>query len=170
LADQSRTIRLPVHLVDVVTRLGRLHRELFQALGREPTVEELARNMDITVARVLEIRHFTQEPLSLDQAIGEEGDSLLGEFVADTQALDAAEAVAYALLQDQLASVLDTLSPREASIIRLRFGLTGGRMHTLEEIARLHRVTRERIRQIENKTMAKLRHPPRSRPLRDYLN
>ena len=169
LADQTRTIRLPVHLMEVINRLGRVHRELFQQLGREPTAAELATNMDITVARILELRHITQEPLSLDQAIGEQGDSVLGEFVEDTQALDTVEAVSYTL-QDQLASVLDMLSPREATIIRLRFGLTGGRMHTLDEIGHLHGVTRERIRQIETKTMAKLRHPSRSRRLRDYLN
>ncbi len=170
MADQTRTIRLPVHLTEVVNRLGRLHHELFQDLGREPTAEELATNMDITPARVLELRHLTQEPLSLDQTIGEQGDTTLGEFVEDTQALDAVDAASYTLLQDQLASVLDTLSPREANIIRLRFGLTDGRIHTLDEIGHLHGVTRERIRQIENKTMAKLRHPSRSRRLRDYLN
>lgn len=170
MADQTRTIRLPVHLTEIINRLGRLHRELFQDLGREPTAEELATNMDITPARVLELQHLTQEPLSLDQTIGEQGDSTLGEFVEDTEALDAVDAASYTLLQDQLASVLDTLSPREASIIRLRFGLTDGRIHTLDEIGHLHGVTRERIRQIENKTMAKLRHPSRSRRLRDYLD
>ena len=170
MAEQARTIRLPVHLVEIINRLGRLHRELFQYLGREPTAEELAKNMDITVARVLEILHFTREPISLDQTIGEEGDSRLGEFVEDTQALDAVEAVSCTLLRDQLASVLDTLSQREANIIRLRFGLTDGRIHTLDEIGYLHGVTRERIRQIESRTLAKLRHPARSRRLRDYLN
>ena len=170
MADQARTIRIPVHVVEVITKLGRLHRELHQHLGREPTPEELATELDITPDRVREIRQYTREPISLDQTIGEEGDSPLGDFIEDTQTVDAIDAVTYTLLQDHLASVLDTLSPREANIIRLRFGLTDGQPHTLDEIGHLHGVTRERIRQIEYKTMAKLRHPSRSQPLRDYLN
>jgi RNA polymerase primary sigma factor len=170
LTDQTRTIRLPVHLVETINRLGRVYRELLRDLGREPTTEELATQMDVTPARIQEIRQFTREPLSLDQTIGEQGEALLGEFVEDAQAVDAAESASYTRLQDELASVLDTLSPREASVIRLRFGLTGGRIHTLDEIGHLYRVTRERIRQIETKTMAKRRHPSRSQRLRDYLN
>jgi RNA polymerase primary sigma factor len=170
MADQSRTIRIPVHMVEVINQLGSIQRDLRQDLGREPTPEELAREMDLTPEKVLEIQHYAREPLSLDQTIGDEGDSQLGDFIEDSQAVVAIEAVSFTLLQDQLRSVLATLAEREASIIRLRFGLTDGQPRTLDEISHVHGVTRERIRQIEIKTMSKLRHPSRSQPLRDYLN
>ncbi len=170
MADQARTIRIPVHMTEVINKLGSIQRDLLQDLGREPTPEELAREMDITPEKVLEIQHYAREPISLDQTIGDEGDSQLGDFIEDSQAVVAVDAVSFTLLQDQLRSVLATLSEREASIIRLRFGLTDGQPRTLDEISHVHGVTRERIRQIETKTMAKLRHPSRSQPLRDYLN
>ena len=169
MADQARTIRIPVHMTEVINKLGRIQRELLQDLGREPTPEELATEMDITPEKVLEIQHYAREPISLDQTIGDEGDSQLGDFIEDSQAVVAVDAVAFTLLQDQLQSVLATLSEREASVVRLRFGLTDGQPRTLDEIGQLHGVTRERIRQIETKTMAKLRHPSRSQALRDYL-
>ena len=170
MADQSRTIRIPVHMTEVINKLVSIQRDLRQNLGREPTPEELAREMDLTPGKVLEIQHLAREPISLDQTIGDEGDSQLGDFIEDSQAVVAVDAVSFTLLQDQLRSVLATLSEREASIIRLRFGLTDGQPRTLDEISRVHGVTRERIRQIETKTMSKLRHPSRSQPLRDYLN
>ncbi|MGB7794677.1 MAG: RNA polymerase sigma factor [Pseudonocardiaceae bacterium] len=170
MADQARTIRIPVHMTEVINQLGSIQRKLLQDLGRDPTPEELAREMGITPEKVLEIQHYAREPISLDQTIGGEGDSQLADFIEDSQAVVAIDAVSFTLLQDQLRSVLATLSEREASIIRLRFGLTGGQPRTLDEIGRLHGVTRERIRQIETKTMSKLRHPSRSQPLRDYLN
>ena len=170
MADQARTIRIPVHIVEMISKLGRIKRELLGDLGREPTPEELAKQMDITPQTVLEIQHYAREPLSLDQTIGEEGDSQLGDFIEDSQAVIALNAVAFTLLQDHLHSVLGTLSEREADIIRLRFGLTDGQPHTLDQIAQVYGLTRERIRQIETKTMAKLRHTSRSRPLRDYLD
>jgi len=170
MADQARTIRIPVHMAEVINTLGRIQRELLQDLGRQPTAEEVATEMNITPAKVLEIRHYAREPLSLDQTIGDEGDSQLGDFIEDSQAVVALDAVSFALLQDDLRSVLATLSEREASVVRLRFGLIDGRPRTLEEISHVHGVTRERIRQIETKTMAKLRHPSRSQPLRDYLD
>jgi RNA polymerase primary sigma factor len=170
MADQSRTIRIPVHLSEMINTLGHLKRELLQDLGREPTPEELAREMDITPQRVLEIQRYAREPLSLDQTIGEEGDSRLGDFIHDPEAVLTIEAVSFTLLQEHLHSVLATLSEREANIVRLRFGLIDGRPRTLDEIGDVHGVTRERIRQIESKTMAKLRHPSRSQALRDYLN
>ena len=170
MADQSRTIRIPVHISEVINTLGHLKRELLQDLGREPTPEELAREMDITPQKVLEIQRYAREPLSLDQTIGEEGDSQLGDFIHDPEAILTVEAVSFSLLQEHLHSVLATLSEREANIVRLRFGLIDGRPRTLDEIGQVHGVTRERIRQIESKTMAKLRHPSRSQALRDYLN
>ncbi|MGH3697339.1 MAG: RNA polymerase sigma factor [Pseudonocardiaceae bacterium] len=170
MADQARTIRIPVHVSEMINKLGRLKRELLQDLGREPTPEELAREMDITAEKVLEIQHFAREPLSLDQTIGEEGDSHLGDFIQDSEAVLAVEAVSFTLLREHLHSVLATLSEREASIVRLRFGLIDGRPRTLDEIGHVHGVTRERIRQIESRTMAKLRHPSRSQALRDYLS
>jgi RNA polymerase primary sigma factor len=170
MADQSRTIRIPVHMTEVINKLASIQRDLHQGLDREPTPEELARELDITPGKVLEIQHYARDPISLDQTIGDEGDSQLGDFIEDSQAVIALDAVSFTLLQDQLQSVLATLSERESSIIRLRFGLTDGQPRTLEEISRLHRVTRERIRQIETKTMSKLRHPSRSQQLRDYLN
>lgn len=170
MADQSRTIRIPVHLAEVINRLGRIQRELLQDLGREPTAEELATELDTTPEKVLEIRQYTREPLSLDQTIGDEGNSQLGDFIEDAEATVAADAVAFTLLQDQVHAVLATLSEREAGIVRLRFGLTDGQQHTLGEIGQVYGVSRERIRQIETKTMAKLRHPSRSQVLRDYLD
>jgi RNA polymerase primary sigma factor len=169
MAEQARTIRLPVQVVEVINKLGRIQRELLQDLGREPTPEELATALDISPEKVLEIRQYAREPISLDQTIGEEGNSELGEVIEDSQAVVAIDAVSFTLLQDQLRSVLATLSEREASVIRLRFGLTDGHPRALDEIGHLHGVTRERIRQIEVKAMAKLRHPSRSQALRDYL-
>jgi RNA polymerase primary sigma factor len=170
MADQIRTIRIPVHMMEVIDKLGRTQRELLQALGREPTVEELATQLDITPEKVLEIQQYAREPISLDQTIGAEGDSQLGDFIQDSQAVVAIESVSFTSLQNQLQSVLATLSDREAGIVRLRFGLTDGQPRSLDEIGRIYGVTRERIRQIETKTMAKLRHPSRSEPLRDYLD
>ena len=169
MADQARTIRIPVHMVEVINKLGRIQRELLQDLGREPTPEELAREMDITEEKVLEIQQYAREPISLDQTIGDEGDSQLGDFIEDSEAVIAVDAVSFTLLQDQLGDVLETLSEREAGVVRLRFGLTDGMPRTLDEIGQVYGVTRERIRQIESKTMSKLRHPSRSQVLRDYL-
>ncbi|GAB37278.1 MULTISPECIES: RNA polymerase sigma factor [Gordonia] len=170
MADQARTIRIPVHMVEVINKLGRIQRELLQDLGREPTPEELAKEMDITPDKVLEIQQYAREPISLDQTIGDEGDSQLGDFIEDSEAVVAVDAVSFTLLQDQLQSVLETLSEREAGVVRLRFGLTDGQPRTLDEIGQVYGVTRERIRQIESKTMSKLRHPSRSQVLRDYLD
>ncbi|MGH3856467.1 MAG: RNA polymerase sigma factor [Pseudonocardiaceae bacterium] len=170
MADQARTIRIPVHMVEVINKLGRIQRELLQDLGREPTPEELAKEMDITPEKVLEIQQYAREPISLDQTIGDEGDSQLGDFIEDSEAVVAVDAVSFTLLQDQLQSVLATLSDREAGVVRLRFGLTDGQPRTLDEIGQVYGVTRERIRQIESKTMSKLRHPSRSQVLRDYLD
>jgi RNA polymerase primary sigma factor len=168
MADQARTIRIPVHMVEVINKLGRIQRELLQDLGREPTPEELAKEMDITPDKVLEIQQYAREPISLDQTIGDEGDSQLGDFIEDSEAVVAVDAVSFTLLQDQLQSVLQTLSEREAGVVKLRFGLTDGQPRTLDEIGQVYGVTRERIRQIESKTMSKLRHPSRSQVLRDY--
>ncbi|OLT54510.1 RNA polymerase sigma factor [Corynebacterium sp. CNJ-954] len=170
MADQARTIRIPVHMVEVINKLGRIQRELLQDLGREPTPDELAREMDITVDKVLEIQQYAREPISLDQTIGDEGDSQLGDFIEDSEAVIAVDAVSFTLLQDQLQDVLHTLSEREAGVVKLRFGLTDGMPRTLDEIGQVYGVTRERIRQIESKTMSKLRHPSRSQVLRDYLD
>jgi RNA polymerase primary sigma factor len=170
MADQARTIRIPVHMVEVINKLGRIQRELLQSLGREATPEELAKEMDITPEKVLEIQQYAREPISLDQNIGDEGDSQLGDFIEDSEAVVAVDAVSFTLMQDQLSSVLQTLSEREAGVVRLRFGLTDGQPRTLDEIGQVYGVTRERIRQIESKTMSKLRHPSRSQVLRDYLD
>ena len=169
MADQARTIRIPVHMVEVINKLGRIQRELLQDLGREPTPEEQAKEMDISEEKVLEIQQYAREPISLDQTIGDEGDSQLGDFIEDSEAVIAVDAVSFTLLQDQLGEVLHTLSEREAGVVRLRFGLTDGMPRTLDEIGQVYGVTRERIRQIESKTMSKLRHPSRSQVLRDYL-
>ena len=169
MADQARTIRIPVHMVEVINKLGRLQRELLQDLGREPTPEELAKEMDITPEKVWEIQQYAREPISLDQTIGDEGDSQLGDFIEDSEAVVAVDAVSFTLLQDQLQSVLATLSAREAGVVRLRFGLTDGQPRTLAEIGQVYGVSRERIRQIESKTMSKLRQPSRCHGLRDYL-
>ncbi|HEX3785102.1 MAG TPA: RNA polymerase sigma factor [Pseudonocardiaceae bacterium] len=170
MADQARTIRIPVHMVEVINKLGRIQRELLQDLGREPTPEELAKEMDITPEKVLGIQQYAREPISLDQTIGDEGDCQLGDFIEDSEAVVAVDAVSFSLLQDQLQQVLQTLSEREAGVVRLRFGLTDGQPRTLDEIGQVYGVTRERIRQIESKTMSKLRHPSRSQVLRDYLD
>jgi RNA polymerase primary sigma factor len=170
MADQARTIRIPVHMVEQVNRMVRARRDLSAQLGREPSVEELAKEMDITPEKVLEIQQYAREPISLDQTIGDEGDSQLGDFIEDSEAVVAVDAVSFSLLQDQLQQVLQTLSEREAGVVRLRFGLTDGQPRTLDEIGQVYGVTRERIRQIESKTMSKLRHPSRSQVLRDYLD
>jgi RNA polymerase primary sigma factor len=170
MADQARTIRIPVHMTEVINKLGRIQRDLLQDLGRDPTPEELATQMDTTPEKVLEIRQYAREPISLDQTIGEDSDSRLGEFIEDSQAVIAVDAVSFTLLQNELRCVLGTLSEREASVVRLRFGLIDGRPHTLDEISHVHGVTRERIRQIEIKMMAKLRQPACSEALRDYLD
>ncbi|QSB06971.1 RNA polymerase sigma factor [Natronoglycomyces albus] len=170
MADQARTIRIPVHMVEVINKLGRIQRELLQDLGREPSPEELAKEMDISPEKVLEIQQYAREPISLDQTIGDEGDSQLGDFIEDSEAVVAVDAVSFSLLQGQLQQVLQTLSEREAGVVRLRFGLTDGQPRTLDEIGQVYGVTRERIRQIESKTMSKLRHPSRSQVLRDYLD
>ena len=169
MADQARTIRIPVHMVEVINKLGRIQRELLQDLGREPTPYELSKEMEITEEKVLEIQQYARDPISLDQTIGDEGDSQLGDFIEDSEAVVAVDAVSFTLLQDQLQDVLHTLSDREAGVVKLRFGLTDGMPRTLDEIGQVYGVTRERIRQIESKTMSKLRHPSRSQVLRDYL-
>ena len=169
MADQARTIRIPVHMVEVINKLGRIQRELLGPRSRAHP-EELASEMDITPEKVLEIQQYAREPISLDQTIGDEGDSQLGDFIEDSEAIVAVDAVSFTLLQDQLQSVLETLSEREAGVVRLRFGLTDGQPRTLDEIGQVYGVTRERIRQIESKTMSKLRHPSRSQVLRDYLD
>jgi RNA polymerase primary sigma factor len=169
LADQGRTIRLPVHLVEVVNRAVGVRRELLRSLAREPTLEEIAAAMDLTPERLAEIRRYAREPVSLDQTLGEDGDSHLGDLVQDTEAVVAFDALSWTLLRDQLESVLTTLSEREAGVVRLRYGLRDGKPRTLEEIGQIYGVTRERIRQIESKTMSKLRHPSRCERLRDYL-
>ena len=170
LADQSRTIRIPVHVGELITRLGRARRSLLQELGREATQAELAVAMDVTVEKVTELQRYGREPVSLDEPIGAEGDTQFGDLVEDTWAGSAFDALDGAFLQAELRNVLATLSDREAGVIRLRFGLTDGRPRTLDEIGRVYGVTRERIRQIEVKTMTKLRHPARSRSLRSYVD
>ncbi len=170
MAEQARTIRIPVHMVEVINKLGRIQRRLLQDLGREPTPEELARDVGITLEKVLEIQQYAREPISLDQTIGDEGESRFGDFIEDSEAVVVVDAVSFTLLQDHIQSVLATLSEREAGVVRLRFGLTDGQPRTLDEIGQVYGVTRERIRQIESKTMAKLRHPSRSQVLRDYLD
>ena len=170
MADQARTIRIPVYLFEVIKKLGPLQRKLLQDLGREPTPQELAKEMDTTPAKVRELRQYARQPTSLDQTLGDEGNYRLGDFIEDSQAVVPLDAVAFTQLQDTLGSVLATLPEREASIVRLRFGLIDGQPRTLEEIGRVYGRTRERIRQIEGTTMTKLRHPARSQPLRDYLD
>ncbi|MBF6172357.1 RNA polymerase sigma factor [Nocardia blacklockiae] len=169
MADQARTIRIPVHMVEIINKLGRVERELLQKLGREATAQELAAEIGITPARVLEVRRIAREPISLDQTLGDEGTSQFGDFIEDSEAVVAVEQVAFTLLQEQLGSILDTLSEREAGVVRLRYGLGDGQPRTLDDIGKVYGVTRERIRQIESKTMSKLRHPSRSQLLRDYL-
>jgi RNA polymerase primary sigma factor len=169
MADQSRTIRLPAHVAEIVGSLQRLRRELLVELGREPTADELAVALGITPERVLEIQQHTRAPISLDLTVGDETTTRLGDLIEDTEAVVAVDAATAAVLRVEIHAVLATLSEREAGIIRLRFGFTGGRPHTLDEISRIYGVTRERIRQIEAKTMSKLRHPARAHALRDYL-
>ncbi|NPV52066.1 MAG: RNA polymerase sigma factor RpoD [Firmicutes bacterium] len=169
IADQARTIRIPVHMVETINKLIRVSRQLLQELGREPTAEEIAREMDMSVERVREIMKVAQEPVSLETPIGEEEDSHLGDFIEDEDALAPAEAASYRLLKEQIEDVLETLTPREEKVLRLRFGLDDGRSRTLEEVGQIFGVTRERIRQIEAKALRKLRHPSRSRKLKDYL-
>jgi RNA polymerase primary sigma factor len=170
MADQIRTIRIPVHMMEVIDKLGRIQRDLVQDLGREPTLDELAAQLEVTPEKVLEIQQYAREPVSLDQTVGEEGDSHLSDFIEDSHAVVAIESLSSNLLQNELQSVLATLSAREAGIVSMRFGLADGQPRTLEEIGRIYGITRERIRQIENKIMAKLRHPSRSKTLRDYLD
>ena len=170
MADQARTIRIPVHMVEVINKLARVQRQMLQDLGREPTPEEIGRELDMTPDKVVEIQKYAREPVSLDQTIGDDGDSQLGDFIEDSEAPVAADVVSFGLLQDQLSSVLQTLSEREAGVVSMRFGLTDGQPKTLDEIGQVYGVTRERIRQIEAKTMSKLRHPSRSQVLRDYLD
>jgi len=170
IADQARTIRIPVHMVETINKLIRVSRQLLQELGRDPTPEEIAAAMEIPVERVREIQKVAQEPVSLETPIGEEEDSHLGDFIEDEEAPAPAEAASYILLKEQLESVLDTLTPREEKVLRLRFGLDDGRSRTLEEVGQGFGVTRERIRQIEAKALRKLRHPSRSRKLKDYLD
>jgi RNA polymerase primary sigma factor len=170
LADQARTVRIPVHVVELLNRLDRLRRDMLRDSGRDPTPDELARGLDVSVNRVLELQKIAPEPLSLDQTLGEEGEVRLGELVEDTGAIVAFEAVTAALLREQIRAVLAGLTEREARIVQLRYGLGDGRPRTLEEVSRLYGVSRERIRQIEARTMNKLRHPSRTRVLRDYLD
>ncbi|MDF2524452.1 MAG: polymerase, sigma 38 subunit, RpoS [Clostridiales bacterium] len=170
IADQARTIRIPVHMVETINKLIRVSRQLLQELGREPQPEEIAREMSMTVDKVREIMKISQEPVSLETPIGEEEDSHLGDFIPDDDAPAPAEAAAFTLLKEQLIDVLDTLTPREEKVLRLRFGLDDGRARTLEEVGKEFNVTRERIRQIEAKALRKLRHPSRSKKLKDYLD
>ncbi|MBQ2764080.1 MAG: RNA polymerase sigma factor RpoD [Firmicutes bacterium] len=169
IADQARTIRIPVHMVETINKLHRVNRQLLQDFGREPTPEEIAEHMGISVERVREIQKIAQEPVSLETPIGEEDDSHLGDFIEDEDAPAPAEMASFVLLKEQLDDVLDTLTPRERKVLQLRFGLDDGRTRTLEEVGQEFGVTRERIRQIEAKALRKLRHPSRSRKLKDYL-
>jgi RNA polymerase primary sigma factor len=170
MADQARTIRIPVHMVEVINKLARVQRQMLQDLGREPTPEELAAELDMTPEKVIEVQKYGREPISLHTPLGEDGDSEFGDLIEDSEAIQPGEAVSFTLLQEQLHSVLDTLSEREAGVVSMRFGLTDGQPKTLDEIGKVYGVTRERIRQIESKTMSKLRHPSRSQVLRDYLD
>ena len=170
MADQARTIRIPVHMVEVINKLARVQRQMLQDLGREPTPEELAKELDMTPEKVVEVQKYGREPISLHTPLGEDGDSEFGDLIEDSEAVVPADAVSFTLLQEQLHSVLDTLSEREAGVVSMRFGLSDGQPKTLDEIGKVYGVTRERIRQIESKTMSKLRHPSRSQVLRDYLD
>ena len=170
MADQARTIRVPVHMVEVINKLSRVQRQMLQDLGREPTPDELARELDMPVEKVQEVQKYGREPISLHTPLGEDGDSEFGDLIEDTDAIAPSEAVAFSLLQEQFRLVLETLSPREAGVIKMRYGLEDGQPKTLDDIGRVYGVTRERIRQIESKTMSKLRHPSRSQTLRDFLD
>ena len=169
IADQARTIRIPVHMVETINKLIRVSRQLLQELGREPTPEEIAQEMDLPVERVREIMKIAQEPVSLETPIGEEEDSHLGDFIEDQEALAPADAASFTMLKEQLEEVLDTLTSRGKQVLRLRFGLDDGKPRTLEEVGQVFGVTRERIRQIEAKALRKLRHPSRSKKLKDFL-
>ena len=170
MADQARTIRIPVHMVEVINKLARVQRQMLQDLGREPTPDELAKELDMTPEKVIEVQKYGREPISLHTPLGEDGDSEFGDLIEDSEAVVPADAVSFTLLQEQLHDVLDTLSEREAGVVSMRFGLTDGQPKTLDEIGKVYGVTRERIRQIESKTMSKLRHPSRSQVPRDYLD
>ena len=170
MADQARTIRVPVHMVEVINKLSRVQRQMLQDLGREPTPDVLARELDMPVEKVQEVQKYGREPISLHTPLGEDGDSEFGDLIEDTDAIAPSEAVAFSLLQEQFRQVLETLSPREAGVIKMRYGLEDGQPKTLDDIGRVYGVTRERIRQIESKTMSKLRHPSRSQTLRDFLD
>ena len=170
MADQARTIRVPVHMVEVINKLSRVQRQMLQDLGREPTPDELARELDMPVEKVQEVQKYGREPISLHTPLGEDGDSEFGDLIEDTDAIAPSEAVAFSLLQEQFRQVLETLSPREAGVVKMRYGLEDGQPKTLDDIGRVYGVTRERIRQIESKTMSKLRHPSRSQTLRDFLD
>ena len=170
MADQARTIRIPVHMVEVINKLARVQRQMLQDRGREPTPEELAKELDMTAEKVVEVQKYGREPISLHTPLGEDGDSEFGDLIEDSEAIVPADAVSFTLLQEQLHHVLDTLSEREAGVVSMRFGLGDGQPKTLDEIGKVYGVTRERIRQIESKTMSKLRHPSRSQVLRDYLD
>jgi RNA polymerase primary sigma factor len=169
IADQARTIRIPVHMVETINKYTRVSRQLVHELGRDPSPEEIAKEMNMSVDKVREIMKINQDPVSLETPIGEEEDSHLGDFIPDEEALAPADAAAFTLLKEQLMAVLDTLTPREKKVLKLRFGLDDGRARTLEEVGKEFNVTRERIRQIEAKALRKLRHPSRSKKLRDYL-
>ena len=170
IADQARTIRIPVHMVETINKLIRISRHLLQLLGREPTPEEIAEEMEIPVEKVMEIQKIAQDPVSLETPIGEEDDSHLGDFIPDDESPAPQDSAAYTLLKEQLEEVMQTLTPREAKVLKLRFGLEDGKARTLEEVGREFQVTRERIRQIEAKALRKLRHPSRSKRLKDYMS
>ncbi|MDK8183504.1 MULTISPECIES: RNA polymerase sigma factor RpoD [Paenibacillus] len=169
IADQARTIRIPVHMIETINKLARVSRQMVQELGREPEVEEIAKEMELSVEKVREIMKISQDPISLETPIGEENDSKLGDFIEDQDALAPVDSAAYEFLKEQLGDVLDTLTEREENVLRLRFGLEDGRTRTLEEVGKVFGVTRERIRQIEAKALRKLRHPSRSKRLKDYM-
>ena len=170
IADQARTIRIPVHMVETINKVLRTAHSMVQDLGRDPTADEIAKQMDMPVEKVAEILKMAQEPVSLETPVGEEDDSHLGDFIQDQKIAEPAEAVSFNLLHEQLEKLLEGLSPREATVLRMRFGLVDGRPYTLEEVGKEFNVTRERIRQIESKALRKLRHPSRSKLLRDFLN
>ena len=169
-ADQARTIRIPVHMVETINRVSRTSRSLVQELGREPTLDEISKELGISQSKIAEVMKIAQDPVSLETPVGEEDDSHLGDFIQDSEAMEPAESASYNMLRQQLTEVMETLSPRECKVLRLRFGLEDGRAHTLEEVGREFDVTRERVRQIEAKALRKLRHPSRSKMLKDFLN
>jgi RNA polymerase primary sigma factor len=168
MADQARTIRIPVHMVEVINKLARVQRQMLQDLGREPTPEELARELDMTPEKVVEVQKYGREPISLSTPLGEEGDSEFGDLIEDSEAVDPSEAVGFTLMQEKINEILDTLADREAGVVRARYGLDDGQPKTLDEIGKIYGVTRERIRQIESKTMSKLRHPARANQMSDF--